>query len=381
MRSTRNLILPLLAAVVMTAAAVAGTTSYSDGDFVESEWTTSVLTAGGGGSGSWSLEPTGGNPDAFRRNTVDLLGEAAVAIAGLRNDAIYDPAVQGTIGAVDYSEDSRLIQGNAPGVFSYPLVSQGGTLYVVTGLFADSAGWSTKSSTGLTAADFGRLTATLTVIPGDNPDFTTSGAPLQFGYAHLYAAEASETAISDIDNWSVTIDSVGVIGECGPGAVNVGCGPRADVLRLNGSTGGTERELTISTTDAISATISEPPMLVGDGRDVPCVVYAWGGEPAPSDIVAVPQGLGSMCYGPFIIATKTPVKTWNSIGIVAKLGADDGPGPEPLIIDGTAFEFLSLPNGLGNAAVATFQGIIFDPCTQGNLPYSVTNGLVLRIEP
>lgn len=381
MKRTWNLLVAVLAVVLMTATATAGTTVYGDGDFVETDWTTSVLTAGGGGSGSWSLMPTGGNPDAFRRNTIDLLGEAAVAVAALRNDAIYDPATQGAIGALDYSEDSRLIQGNAPGIFSWPLVAQGGTFYVASGIFADTVDWTTKSASGLTAADFGRLTATLTVVPGDNPDFTTSGGLLQFGYAHMYASEASETAMSDIDNWTVTIDTVGAIGTCGPGAVNVGCGPRADVLRLNGSTGGTERIVTVSTSGAISATISEPPMLVGDGRDVRCVVYAWGGEPALSDVVMVPQGLGTMCYGPFITATKSPAKIWNSIGITAKLGIDNGPGAEPLISDGTAFEFLSLPNGLGNPVTATLQGIIDDPCTQGNLPYSVTNGLTLRVEP
>jgi len=50
-----------------------------------------------------------------------------------------------------------------------------------------------------------------------------------------------------------------------------------------------------------------------------------------------------------------------------------------VIPDGGTFDLLDLPAGLGQPVVATFQGLIDDTCSQGTVPFSVTNGIVLRI--
>jgi hypothetical protein len=51
-----------------------------------------------------------------------------------------------------------------------------------------------------------------------------------------------------------------------------------------------------------------------------------------------------------------------------------------VIPDGGGFVFASLPAGAGQAVVVTFQGIVEDDCSPGSVPYSVTNGMVVRIE-
>lgn len=369
-----------LGALALAVTATAGTTQFQDGVFDDADWTISILTAGAGGTGSAAQQIAGGNPDEYRAHTIDVLPETAVAIVAVRNDSNYDPGVTGAIGEIDYSEDARFTTGSGPGMFSWPLVVQGGVNYVATGLAVPEMVWTGKALNDLGAADFGRLDANLVVIFDDNPDFSPAGDPMQFGYVRMYASEGSETLVADIDNWSITVDSVAPIGSCGLGAVNVGCGPRADILAMNGSFGGPAREIVVTQSTALSGTIIEPPLHIGDGRDTKCVVYAWVGEPLGSDVVTLPKSLGSMCYGPFISATKAPNTIWNSLGIVPKLGADNGPGPVPLIIDAQPFEFLSLTNGLGQAATVTFQGIVADNCTQGTVNFSVTNGFVLRIQ-
>jgi len=171
-----------------------------------------------------------------------------------------------------------------------------------------------------------------------------------------------------------------VVGACGVGAVDAGCGAPTDVLFLNGETGGGDRVIdTFDQMTPLSFTVVEPPALSGDGNPTKVCIYAWIGEPAESDVVTVPKGLGSMCFGPYVITTKLPKRIFNGIGVPSKLGAHNAPTPPPVIPDGTVLEFARRPGGTGKAVTATFQGIIEDPCSQGTAPYSVTNGYTLRI--
>lgn len=167
---------------------------------------------------------------------------------------------------------------------------------------------------------------------------------------------------------------------CGVGAVNAGCGATENILAINGSSGGTSRTVTVTTTTALSATIDEAPVERGDTQTSLACIYAWLGVPDGGDVVVTPKGLGTMCYGPFIIATQNPVRIWNSIGAEPKLGTDNGPGPVPVIPDNGSFTLFSLPGGLGQTITATFQGIVVDSCTQGTVSYSVTNGVVVDIQ-
>jgi len=376
----KMLITTALVAFALAGAAPAGTTTISDGEFLDEDWTTTVLIAGQGGTGSFARQETGGNPGAYREHTIDVLPETAVAIVGVWNDFRHDPATDGPIGSIDYLEDARLSSGEDEGMFSFPLVRQDGKNYVVPGITTPETDWTPKQLLGLDALDFVRLDDNLAFVPAEHPDFTPNGSVLEIGYVRMVAAEIAVTRVVDLDNWSMTLDTVGTIGACGAGQVNLGCGPRTDVLFLNGSTGGVEREIVVAHGTPLSGTIVEPPLHIGDGRDTDSVIYAWLGEPGPTDLVILPRSLGPMCFGPFITSTRNPKKIWNSIGIVSKLGMDNGPGAPPKIIDGTPFEFLALPNGLSQSVTATFQGIVEDRCTQGTLDFSVTNGWVLRIQ-
>ena len=149
---------------------------------------------------------------------------------------------------------------------------------------------------------------------------------------------------------------------------------------MNGSTGGSSRIVNATTTDAITLSINEPASRHNDGQSTNCCVYAWLGEPGENDTVVLPKNLGSMCFGPKILTTRNPKKIWNSIGFDARLGADNGPGAEPVIPNAGSFTMLDLPTGLGSELSVTFQGLVEDTCTQGTVPFSVTNGFVLRIQ-
>ncbi len=170
------------------------------------------------------------------------------------------------------------------------------------------------------------------------------------------------------------------VASCAVGAVDAGCGVAVEILAVNGQTGGETRVVRIATSTPLAITLDEAPSRRCDGETSASCVYAWIGQPAAADVVPLPKNLGSMCYGPFLTATKSPRETWNSIGLPMRLGTDDAPGPAPVIPDGGSFELVSLPSGLGTSITATFQGFVEDDCSQGTVPFSVTNGVTLVIE-
>lgn len=192
----------------------------------------------------------------------------------------------------------------------------------------------------------------------------------------------------DIDSgYSLDADDNGVPDECetalaacAPGAVNAACGVgRRDVLFVNGDAGATARQVFLRAGKATSLGIVEAPANRCDGAPSRCCIYGWIGSPETSDIIRTPGGLGDMCYGPVFLATELPRVTWNSLGIYGRLGPDDAPGDAPLIPDGGTFELAWLPDGVGRTVIATFQGLIEDRCSRGQVEVSVTNGFTLFV--
>ncbi len=170
------------------------------------------------------------------------------------------------------------------------------------------------------------------------------------------------------------------VAHCGIGAVDAACGSISDVLFVNGLTGGDHRIIdTIDATMPVSFQISEAPSRIGDGAPTRVCLYAWIGAPELDDIVAAPANLGTMCFGPLPTATRTPRRVFNSIGAAGKLGAHSSPQPIPLVPDGELLDFSTRPQGTRRPLTVTIQGFIEDDCSRGDVPYSVTNGIVLRV--
>jgi len=166
---------------------------------------------------------------------------------------------------------------------------------------------------------------------------------------------------------------------CAYGGVNAGCAWTHPVLLMNGMTGGDGCTLQVSPGYPVTFLLFEPVSRRDDGQTSRACVYAWIGEPTGSDIVTVPKGLGPMCFGPLILATKNPKKIWNALGHSGKLGEDNAPGPPPEVPDNGYFQLLSLPAGVLPPITVTFQGLIEDDCSKGTVPLSVTNGIILKV--
>lgn len=203
---------------------------------------------------------------------------------------------------------------------------------------------------------------------------------VRFVVSDTGADSTVEAGIDDFRAFDILCDADEPLAICGPGRVNAACGAVAEVLTINGSTGGASRILMADQTTPLVFEITEPPVARGDGSSSRAVVYLWTKHPIAGDIITLPGDFGFMCFGPQILTTLNPYFTWNSIGAEAKLGDHDAPGPPPVIADDTTFTLTSIGQGAGRPIRLTVQGIVTDSCSQGVKQISVTNAVALEID-
>jgi hypothetical protein len=194
----------IVALGLLLIAAPAAAASYADGNFLDADWSATILAQSGPPVSFAAARVTsGGNPDAYRRLSHTYGGFGDITTGHLLESAVYDPAAQGALAEVDVAFDLLLLSGGSSGTVAYgALLEQAGSFYQA-GFELSTATWTSHSLEGLTAASFGKVSG-----PGAaTPDFSAGGAPITFGY---YASNgtglASQTStLSGIDNWEVTV--------------------------------------------------------------------------------------------------------------------------------------------------------------------------------
>jgi len=200
MKTTFDRAILLLSLLAMLRAANAMT--IADTEFNANNWTEAVLYSSGDAAQSAARKPTGGNPGAYRHMTHVLPASTSIGVAHRFLGASYDPASQGAIDSLDYTEDhielSPPFTGAAIG--ATPALFQGGTWFFGPDLTFSNLTWQSVVLTGLTASDFS--------AGGSNPDFSAAGDMLYFGFWRSNSNSSTTTGyttVSGIDNWSFTI--------------------------------------------------------------------------------------------------------------------------------------------------------------------------------
>ncbi|HLZ20741.1 MAG TPA: hypothetical protein VKQ30_01275 [Ktedonobacterales bacterium] len=220
--------------------------TFSDGTFNNADWTappnykifdttpaaSGMFTAFQVATGGSPLSPSYGT-DAYRRVTHDFDGPGGVVFAHLKFAAIYDPATQGAIQHVDFAFDVNIFDFGGSFAVGYSgLIRQNGSFYIKSPVISDSIEnrWVHFDIPGLTAADFTKIGSFGT--GGPTPDFSSSGAPIQFGYATTNGSCCPGHIHTDsgIDNWAVFVTPVPVNStttgvSCTPSSVMVGTSP------------------------------------------------------------------------------------------------------------------------------------------------------------
>lgn len=181
--------------------------TISDGTFVEANWESSVVSSFGGANELVYQMP---GADPYRAMFDELPAGSGVNQRHLYTAFTYDPQTSGAIASLDVSEQHRVFGLGPGGMFppalllsvNFVLVQDGRTHWLATGAtpVTQADVWTTVTWTGLTAADF-------TAVGGVLPDFSASGAPIQFGYLRSPLNDTVEYQSIEhgIDDWSVTI--------------------------------------------------------------------------------------------------------------------------------------------------------------------------------
>jgi hypothetical protein len=180
---------------------------FSDNTFNNSNWISTVLTAGAGATASASQSASGGNPGACRRLVHDIPNGASLFVFHQRAQAMYVPATQGAIASIDYREDSIMFTANLNGMRTGPAFRQGTNIFVYDALRTPETSWTAKIATNLTSSDFVLVAAGYPAFTDNtvHPDFSESAPALQFGF--FRGNSNSGTRDGGIDNWMVEVNT------------------------------------------------------------------------------------------------------------------------------------------------------------------------------
>ena len=152
------------------------------------------------------------------------------------------------------------------------------------------------------------------------------------------------------------------------GTVNATGEGLLDVLRLNDSRGDSRREITVGAGTRLELAMSAPPA----PSTARFALYAFAGEPTLETLAVQPARLGVMTFATPLNDSSDPLLIWNNTPY-GRLGEADQPSsPAPSIVFDLA--------GGRPPGVVTFQGFIEDDGSAADVPLSITNAIVLRIE-
>ncbi len=212
--------IPLLAQQLLADAV------FRDGDFTPAEWEEITfftddplyaLPSPENPSGSVDLQASGGNSDAFRRSTHNVVGGSVIFTGGLKISVSYNPAIDGAIEKIRLKADLRMFSYDGTG-YQIVLRQNGKNYYNLGDLFTGNL-WKSYQTDFLKEEDFDtnpNWGLPNTNPHGERPDFSSNGAPIQFGYLldnarwlngqpALYGDKISLQL--GIDNWEVTVIS------------------------------------------------------------------------------------------------------------------------------------------------------------------------------
>src|SRR4029077_19303568 len=161
-------------------------TTFTDGTFLDANWTLVTRNINLGGTATGSQVASGGKIGPYASITNSVNSAAGLpdsnAVYGYHANATatFNPSAKGPILSIDYSESSILL---SPGVQTCGLaLRQMGVIYYGPGFSTPAAlnTWMSTSQTGLTGTDFDALGPSVL-----NPDFSSGGKAIHFGFYRM----------------------------------------------------------------------------------------------------------------------------------------------------------------------------------------------------
>jgi len=182
---------------------------FQDGDFPLIGWSVSAISTPsmGGPAQVVTRADSGGNPDAFRSIAYTMTSGPSQIVAFHRaTGAAYDPAAQGAIYGIDAGIDCIKTGDGEVGVALQ--FEQAGRRYD-SGPMPCTVVWTrTLSRLSLRNTDFVQVDGPACTAGASCPDFSATGAPLNFGLtatSRLGTGQPATTCTQGLDNWRVGV--------------------------------------------------------------------------------------------------------------------------------------------------------------------------------
>ena len=207
-------------ALSMSALTSHAAVTFSDSTFPNADWTAVKIldtTATQNATISISQKSSGGNPGFYQQDVLHWTSSGGTS-EGLRggslfDSSVYNPSVSGMITSISYSFDRIFIsaQGSTPGVFFALLLFQNNSYYLAGNAESDisNTNWTATSGSSLLSSNFSKVAG----AGPSTPDFSTTAAPLTFGYEEgtaVGSAAITVTITTGVDNFDVTVNNVPV---------------------------------------------------------------------------------------------------------------------------------------------------------------------------
>jgi hypothetical protein len=218
-------------------------------------------------------------------------------------------------------------------------------------------------------------------LPGPPPTFSQLSGPHEAGAyeafaiptpllvpgANVLAVEVHQTSSTSSDLvWDAAIDCDAFVPLLGsPAAGNGGPGGApADVLLLNGSSGGRGRGIDLASSGQLTMAVDPPP----PASSSQFALFVSIGTPGPGDAYALPSGIGTMVFPPSLLAP-APNRFY--------FASSFGPHPTLSVLAPPAPWSLTLTPGAPAGVTAAVQGVI----TDASSALRVTNGVLINVVP
>ena len=185
---------------------------FQDGEFAAADWAaTAVVEPATNGPTHGEVQvASGGHPGAYRQMNLALTtGPSKLDVFNLYQPAVYDPATQGAVYLIEFSQDCIQLPGVLGGGPTL-LIEQDGRRFIA-GSFASctALAWSTAPyPITFDTNAFLQISGPACDTGASCPDFSGSGKPIHVGYSssnNMLAGIAGVSGGFGIDNWKVTV--------------------------------------------------------------------------------------------------------------------------------------------------------------------------------
>ena len=162
---------------------------FLDNTFSDPTWLPTIVLQSGNVAASGAQTNFNGN-DFLRLTVGNNVNHSGVAVYCHNGTFSYNPATQGTISSLDYLVQLMAISSvnSGPAAFASPMVRQNNTNYAATAFSTSDTNWMPFFAGSLPADALGALVVNsgAIIVNGSlHPDFSSSGAPLTFGFCSV----------------------------------------------------------------------------------------------------------------------------------------------------------------------------------------------------